>query len=62
MMPVIDIGDRAAVNRETEALRRWQDGLAEPPKVALLYSEQDAAVLKRKNVSGAIRPLPPAGL
>jgi Acyclic terpene utilisation family protein AtuA len=31
------------------------------PRVALLYSEQDARALKRKNAVGAIRPLPPAG-
>lgn len=31
------------------------------PRIALLYSEQDAAVLKRKNRAGAIRALPPAG-
>jgi hypothetical protein len=31
------------------------------PKIALLYSEQNGEVLKRKNAAGAIRPLPPAG-
>jgi hypothetical protein len=31
------------------------------PKMALLYSEQNAEVLKRKNAAGKIRPLPPAG-
>jgi hypothetical protein len=31
------------------------------PKVALLYSEQDAEVLRQKNAAGAIRPLSPGG-
>ncbi len=31
------------------------------PKIALLYSEQDKAVLKAKNAAGKIRPLPPLG-
>ena len=31
------------------------------PRIALLYSEQDKAVLKAKNAEGAIRPLPPVG-
>ena len=31
------------------------------PRIALLYSEQDAAVLKAKNRAGRIRPLPPLG-
>lgn len=30
------------------------------PKIALLYSEQKAEVLKRKNAAGQVRPLPPA--
>lgn len=35
--------------------------LALTPRVALLHSEQDAAVLKRKNAQGKIHPLPPLG-
>jgi hypothetical protein len=31
------------------------------PRITLLYSEQDVAVLKRKNAQGRIHPLPPAG-
>lgn len=31
------------------------------PKIALLYSEQDKAVLKAKNAAGKIKPLPPLG-
>jgi hypothetical protein len=31
------------------------------PKIALLYSEQDKAVLKAKNAMGKIRPLDPSG-
>ncbi|HEY1928525.1 MAG TPA: acyclic terpene utilization AtuA family protein [Caulobacteraceae bacterium] len=31
------------------------------PKIALLYSEQDIGVLKRKNAQGAIHPLAPMG-
>ncbi|MDP2212859.1 acyclic terpene utilization AtuA family protein [Phenylobacterium sp.] len=31
------------------------------PKIALLYSEQDKAVLKAKNAAGKIRPLAPLG-
>lgn len=31
------------------------------PKVAVLYSEQSAEVLKAKNAAGKIRPLPPMG-
>lgn len=31
------------------------------PKIALLYSEQDKAVLKARNAAGRIRPLPPHG-
>lgn len=32
------------------------------PRIALLYSEQDKAALKRFNQEGRIRPLPPLGL
>jgi len=31
------------------------------PKIAVLYSEQDKAVLKARNAQGRIRPLPPMG-
>ncbi|WP_262690177.1 DUF1446 domain-containing protein [Kordiimonas aestuarii] len=31
------------------------------PRIALLYSEQDKAVLKAKNADGKITPLPPSG-
>lgn len=31
------------------------------PKIALLYSEQDKAILKAKNANGKIKPLPPLG-
>ncbi|MBJ7411601.1 MAG: acyclic terpene utilization AtuA family protein [Phenylobacterium sp.] len=31
------------------------------PRIALLYSEQDKAVLKARNAAGKIRPLPPLG-
>lgn len=36
-----------------------EEGLS--PKIALLYSEQDKAVLKAKNAAGKIKPLPPLG-
>jgi hypothetical protein len=35
--------------------------LAIRPRIALLYSEQDKAILKAKNAAGKIRPLPPLG-
>ncbi|MDZ4077601.1 MULTISPECIES: acyclic terpene utilization AtuA family protein [Hydrocarboniphaga] len=35
--------------------------LAIEPRIAVLYSEQDKAVLKGKNAAGKIRPLPPLG-
>jgi len=35
--------------------------LAIKPRIAVLYSEQDKAVLKNKNAAGKIRPLPPLG-
>lgn len=31
------------------------------PRIALLYSEQDKAVMRAKNAAGKIRPLPPLG-
>ncbi|HBK46588.1 MAG TPA: 3-methylaspartate ammonia-lyase [Xanthomonadaceae bacterium] len=35
--------------------------LGQNPRIALLYSEQDKALLKAKNAAGRIRPLPPLG-
>ncbi|MFJ2955093.1 ATP-grasp domain-containing protein [Streptomyces sp. NBC_00669] len=37
MTPLIDFRDRAAVRRELSTLRKWQDGLAAPLKVAMVY-------------------------
>lgn len=31
------------------------------PKIALLYSEQDPALIKQRNAEGLVRPLPPLG-
>jgi hypothetical protein len=31
------------------------------PKIAVLYSEQSAAIIKAKNAEGKVRPLPPLG-
>ena len=37
------------------------DEIGYKPRIAVLYSEQDKAELKRRNAKGQIRPLPPLG-
>ncbi|NBB15435.1 acyclic terpene utilization AtuA family protein [Caulobacter sp. SLTY] len=54
-------GSDAALNlvRDIAIEIAGEEGLS--PRIALLYSEQDKAVLKAKNAAGKIKPLPPLG-
>jgi len=54
-------GSDAALNlvRDIAIEIAGEEGLS--PKIALIYSEQDKAVLKAKNAAGKIKPLPPLG-
>lgn len=50
-----------AVDATLEIVLELAREQGDAPRIALLYSEQDKAVLKAKAAAGAIRPLSPAG-
>jgi hypothetical protein len=54
-------GGDAGVDWTAAIARELAAELDLAPRIALLYSEQTAAELKRRNAQGRIRPLPPMG-
>jgi hypothetical protein len=54
-------GCDATLDWTADIVREIAHARGESPRIALLYSEQDKATLKRKAAAGAITPLAPAG-
>lgn len=54
-------GADAGVDWTAEIVVEIARELGIEPKIALLYSEQDGAVIKQRNAAGKVHPLPPLG-
>ncbi len=54
-------GCNMALDWTLETVRELAQEQGDVPRIAVLYSEQDKAMLKRKIAAGAVQPLPPMG-